>query len=154
LYFISFILFNLFIYRKWREKTNNPIPLTRGGQRDDPKQMMNVPMKVGKISKYLCVHYLLIPSIHECFDYKLSVFCLDYYPHLVPRRPHLSGTEEPTQPFASNHLNDSKLHVVKSSHGLLPHQTWNRRIAMAFFLQDHNFHIWQSTTFSLSITSV
>ncbi len=45
-----FILF-LFIYRKGREKTNNPIPLTRCGQRDDPKQMMNVPMKVGKISK-------------------------------------------------------------------------------------------------------
>ncbi len=74
-----------------------------------------------KTSKYLCVHYLLIPSIHECSDHKLSVFCLDYYPHLVPRRPHLSGTEEPTQAFASNHLNDSKLHVVKSSHCLLPH---------------------------------
>jgi hypothetical protein len=49
-----FILFYLFIYfRNGREKTNNPIPLTRGGQRDDPKQMMNVPMKVEKISKYL-----------------------------------------------------------------------------------------------------
>jgi hypothetical protein len=110
--------------------------------------MMNVPMKVGKISKYLCVHYLLIPSIHECFDYKLSVFCLDYYPHLVPRRPHLSGTEEPTQPFASNHLNDSKLHVVKSSHGLLPHQTWNRRIAMAFLTTPQFPHLTIDDNFS------
>ncbi len=96
-YFISFLNFYLFIYRKGRVKTNNPIPLTRGGQRDDPKQMMNVPMKAKKLSKYLCVHYLLIQSIHECSDHKLSIFCLDYYPHLVPRRPHLSGTEEPTQ---------------------------------------------------------
>jgi hypothetical protein len=96
-----------------------------------------------KLSKYLlCVHYLLIPSIHPWVLWSqtkyfllglLPTSCAKKAPFVRNRRTHSS--------LASNHLNDSKLHVVKSSQGLLPHQIRNHGIAMAFLTMPQ-FHIW------------